>query len=1024
MKHPGVEQVLQVLKQHSFTKIQQIQQFHIQSVDYFQWRQDVSGQFSKLEKGIGGMDQHYQIQFSIDPNLVNNKTEKQSFCLMVSTKEEDIWNTNNPQFIVMVNNEIVRGLDLNHHYVLLESGVPKYDIKMNVYTNTAKEEVFIDSWLCLRNDLVFELYYQIKALTEVLANAKESDVNAWSLYQIVDQLVQQIELVNTASPVFEQSLKKVSDTLTEWYAKLDAQTESQVTEYIVGHTHIDISWLWTLKQTREKVIRSFSNAIYLLEKYPEMTFMSSTPLLYEMLEQEAPELFEKVCRFEKEGRWEVEGGMYVESDLNLPSGESLIRQLLYGKLFFKEKFGKESSIVWLPDCFGFTASLPQIMKKSGIQTFFTSKLDWNEENKIPNDTFYWQGIDGSKVLTYLLTTSDYAEDFSIGTTYNGRLNASQVKGTWSRFRNKPLTNKVLQLYGFGDGGGGPTEEMLEYSKVFSHAIPTMPKVEHSVPSKFFKDFSIDLVDKKVPNWTGELYLETHRGVYTTDGRLKKANQQIEIKLLQVEFIRSLLFLAGYPKQKFSKQKVTEAWKKVLINQFHDILPGTSIHEVHDEAMLRYQEADNQCDHLWNQALKMLQLRPITLSSTTFSLEEFVVINTSSFPRTTVIPTVNGDRLLKNIPALGIKMLEFSDTTDQLGEIESFRQKKHNDYWSIETPFYFVEINRQGEFTRLYDKELAVDLFEKEEGNQWVLYPDRPQEFDAWNIDKSSLLLGQRVTSSAKIKIELQSAYRIIFSIQREVGQSKMTQKIIFYAHTKRIDFQTTVDWQESGVLLKVKFPTPIIAGHANYGIQFGNVERPTHQNTSWEQAKYEVCGHLWVDLSEQGYGMAVLCPEKYGYKIEGKDMYLSLLRSPNDPAKGIDKGQHEFTYALFPHVGDFRKGEVYKEAYDLAVPLHFAVADKQTELKNRIVIKLSEKNIICESIKVAENEQQLIVRCYEAYGQTTIAELEFPWICKKITEVSILEEALANAEKIVEKATNVYQLRFTPYEIKTIAIDL
>ncbi|MHC5228200.1 alpha-mannosidase [Enterococcus sp. LJL99] len=1021
MEHPGVAQVLQVLKQHSFTKIKQIQQFTIQPVDYFQWRQEATGQSSTLEKGIGGMDQHYQIQFSIDPNLVSNKTKNQRFCLMVSTKEEDIWNTNNPQFIVMVNNEIVRGLDLNHHYLLLESALPEYDIKMNVYTNTAKEEVFIESWLCLRNDLVFELYHQIKALTEVLAIAKEADVSVWSLYQLMDQLVQQIELVDTTSPAFEQSLKKISASLTEWYATLDSKMEAQVTEYIVGHTHIDISWLWTLKQTREKVIRSFSNAVYLLEKYPEMTFMSSTPLLYEMLEQEAPELFEKVCRFEKEGRWEVEGGMYVESDLNLPSGESLIRQLLYGKLFFKEKFGRESSILWLPDCFGFTASLPQIMKKAGIQTFFTSKLDWNEENKLPNDTFYWQGIDGSQVLTYLLTTSDYAEDFSIGTTYNGRLNASQVKGTWSRFRNKPLTNKVLQLYGFGDGGGGPTEEMLEYGKVFSHAIPTMPKVEHSVPSKFFKDFSIDLVGKKVPNWVGELYLETHRGVYTTDGRLKKANQQIEVKLLQVEFIRGLLFLAGYPILERSKQKLTEAWKKVLINQFHDILPGTSIREVHDEAMLRYQEADEQCDELWNQALKTLQLQPITPSPTTFSLEECVVINTSSFPRTTVLPTVDGDRLLKNIPALGLKIIDANDLVGQK-ETNSFKQKENE--WSFETPFYFVELNKQGEFTYLYDKELAIDLFEIEAGNQWLLYPDRPQEFDAWNIDESSLLFGKRVASMAKIEVEFQSAYRLVLRVQREVGQSKMVQKIIFYAHTKRIDFQTTVDWRESGVLLKVKFPTPVITGYANYGIQFGNLERPTHQNTSWEQAKYEVCGHLWADLSEQAYGVAVLCPEKYGYQIEGQAIYLSLLRSPNDPAEGIDLGQHEFTYALFPHLGDFRKGEVYQEAYDLAIPLRFALADKQFSLEDQTVIKISEKNIICESIKLSENERQLIVRCYEANGQTTTVELEVPWLCKTVTEVSLLEEVLEDTEKLVKKSAKGYHLRFTPYEIKTLAIDL
>lgn len=1021
MIHPKLPQVLKILEERCFSKKRKIDNYHIEKVDYFDWKESFNGIESTLEQGIGGLDSHYEIYFSLNSEEVQEKKNNQIPCIIVSTDDQDIWNTNNPQFIVKLNGELIRALDMNHNYFLLESGKEKYDFDMNVYTNTKKNNVFIETWFGFRNEEVYQLYYQLKSLSDVLEIAGEYEERVWEIYHLLDSVIAELDLVHPGTEVFYCSVIASKKIINEWFEKNDSEPIDKVVEHVVGHTHIDISWLWTLKQTREKVVRSFANAVYLMKKNPQMTFMSSTPLLYEIIAEESPILFKQIKEYIREGRWEIEGAMYIESDLNLPSGESIVRQILYGKEYIRNEFGVSSSILWLPDCFGFTASLPQILAKSGVSSFFTSKMDWNEVNKIPNDTFNWKGIDGSTVLTQFLTTSDYAVDNSKGTTYNGRLNASQIRGTWARYRNKQVSNHVLQLYGFGDGGGGPTDEMVEFGKSFAHKIPTMPLVKNSQPSLYFKQLHEDVSKRKIPQWSGELYLETHRGVLTTDGRLKKKNRQIEELLHQTDFLLAFKLFLTKKINASDLLAMKKAWKKTLINHFHDIITGTSIGSVHDEAMQRYLEAEEICKEV-SANLFDEDTSSCTVLSEQDKSKEIIIVNPSPFEKEYLLKVDNEEFLIKSVPALGYKIIDSADLALSVNKSTSVFTVDENS-WTITTPYYELQINKYGEFINLKDKELSITFFDKEPGNQLILYPDRPEEFDAWNIDCSSLMLGVNEHSEVLIHIIEQSSFKLTVGITKSIGTSLLKQQITFYSYSKRIDIANQIDWQEEGNLLKVKFPSPIHVGKAHYGIQFGTIERASHSNTSWDQAKFEVCGHKWADFSEEAFGLALLSPDKYGFMIDGQDLYLSLLRSTKYPARDIDKGEHNFTYAIFPHTGDFRQGNVYREAYNLSSPTAvYYLPENQSKMTQQGSLPyFVDENVICESIKISEKGDSIILRCYESFGRTTKSLLKANESVLEIKEVSILEEELSCDN--VEKEKNNY-FTFSPYEIKTIEIRM
>lgn len=987
---------MEQLKEKCYEKLFEVTDFSISKTDYFSWHQQPKNTmtFNSKDKGFGDIDSHYQILFELKEEQI--KLAKNLY-LFVQTDDQDMWNTDNPQFMVLVDGKLIRALDINHYFVELPKVNKKTKINMTVYTNTNKENVFFKCWVARKNVEITSFYYRFKTLADTLAIYPQYSKE---FYVISDYLEKMAEEIKATDDFGENEAKELNKKLIAFQKSLIS--DYPIIEHCLGHTHIDISWLWAIDQTKEKAVRSFSNATYLLDRYPEMLFMSSSPILYEFTKQFEPILYQKIKKFVKEKRWEVEGSMYVESDTNLPSGESLIRQIYYGKKFFKDEFKKNNEILWLPDCFGFPASLPQIMKKSDINYFFTSKLDWNDTNKLPNDTFLWKGIDGSEVLAHMLTTSDFSPENKAGTTYNGRMNASQVMGTWNHYKNKELSSDIFQIYGFGDGGGGPTEEMLESALIFQEGIPGFPKVENSFAIDFFRKLQENICAKNTPKWLGELYLENHRGIYTTDGIIKKLNREAEVKISQTELISTMAWLSqksGYPKNELEK-----SWKKVLVNQFHDILPGTSITKVHKEAIQRYQEALDSCDNLLQNAFATLR--------TPENNDKILFINTTSFTRDELYKNGKGENfLIESIPPMGIKYVNKKDLNSS-----DFEQK-----WSsiegrkVENERYVINFNEFGEIDVLFAKDLKLNLIRSGQvGNDFILYPDNPEEFDAWNIDKENLKHGKSLQNKANFNVEKNDGWETILKLTKSFGSSQITQYIHLYKNSARIDFQTKIDWQEHQKLLKVKFPTNIDCGEARYDIQFGNISRNPYMNTSWDEAKFEVCAHKWMDLSEKAYGIAILNNGKYGHLIFENDMYMSLLRSPNYPAENVDVGVHTFTYSILPHQGDFQNSMIHQEAYALNYPIQ--IIENPLEDLNSLFKLPAKSHIILETIKKAEEGTGIIVRLYEANGKSDRYSLKPNFSFKESFETNLLEQKI--------KVTDSEELFFTPYEIKTILFEL
>jgi alpha-mannosidase len=503
-----------------------IHDIQIKKLDYFE-RNKCTQDYNDFEKFVQGerfgeADQHYcfKATLTFPENFIGKRV-----VLQLKTGATDIWNTDNPQFILYLDKQMLCALDMNHYECILTEEAQKreYEIILYAYTNTMQKDVLLDLSVAVQHKEIQELYYDLSVPFETAILLKEDDYIRTDMLEVINKTLNLVDFRQVPSEEFYASILEAKKYFDINFYQNKCK-ENDITVYSVGHTHIDVAWKWRVRQTREKVLRSFLTVLYLMDKYPEYKFMSSQPQLYEFVKEDAPEIYEKIKEKVKEGRWEVEGAMWLEADCNLTSGESLIRQIVYGKKFFKEEFEKDNVVLWLPDVFGYSAALPQILKKSGIKYFMTTKIGWNEYNKIPNDTFLWQGIDGSEILTYFITTRNFEKDPElkrlpdISTTYNGMQDPSQIMGTWQRFQNKELTKDVLTCYGYGDGGGGTTPKMLEKSKRMSRQIHGCPNVKQSFAREFFEKLEDNLEGKQIPKWCGDLYLEFHRGTYTSMGR--------------------------------------------------------------------------------------------------------------------------------------------------------------------------------------------------------------------------------------------------------------------------------------------------------------------------------------------------------------------------------------------------------------------------------------------------------------------------------------------------------------------------
>jgi len=937
--------------------------------------------------------------------------------------------------LLYVNGEPFQGVDSNHQEVFLPAEAAGTNVKLQFRlwsglegggVPCAQEHRLNVAELAWLDEAADRLYYTAKAIMQTVAVLSEHAPERRDLLIAIDRAFLLVDWSRPGSAAFYDSVAGAENMLHDAISNM--KKASSVTVRCIGHTHIDVAWLWRLKHTREKSARSFSTVLRLMEMFPEYVFLQTQPQLYEYLKADYPELYEQLKERVREGRWEAGGGMWLEADCNLTSGESLVRQLLYGTRFLKEEFGQECTYLWLPDVFGYSWALPQILRKSGIDTFMTTKISWNQYNRMPHDTFKWRGIDGSEVLTHFVTTPEDSSNWWY--TYNGQVDASSVQGIWEKYQDKEVNQNLLLSYGYGDGGGGVNREHLEMRRRLAD-MPGLPNVETGRVDDYFHQLqeTVAKTDRYVHTWDGELYLEYHRGTYTSQAYNKKMNRKLELLSRDAEWLLACRAALSGDWASYPKAQLDESWKTILRNQFHDIIPGSSIPEVYADCKVEYEAAWESLEESRRDAIEALTFCPEEDGS-------YIVWNPSSWPFTGLVAVegaeanvvwtdANGRELqsqqdgtttwvqVQDVPALGFAKL----TRRQDNLIAAIPSPFSTSTRGIVTPYYELEWNAQGQLTRIYDVIAKREvLMRGERGNVLQVFEDKPKMFEAWDIDIFYQEKMQEVSDLVSVSVETGSL-RAVVTFEWTYMDSKLRQQMIVYANDRRIDFETKIDWQERQQLLKVAFPINIRATEATYDIQFGNVKRPTHWNTSWDLARFETVGHQWVDLSEHGYGVSLLNDCKYGHDVKNNVIRLSLLKSATYPDPQADRGEHTFTYSLYPHIGHWTEGGTVQAAALLNQSAYATQgAPKQAAFS---LLRVVEGSVVIDAVKKAEDDNALIVRFHEYEGGRGTVTLASDLAVRAWQETDLLERP--TGERIEAECLSI---GLSPYEIKTVRIEL
>lgn len=851
------------------------------------------------------------------------------------------------------------------------------------------------------------------------------------LLNALDDAFQCLDLREPIGDAFYATIAEAQSALDAGIAKAGPPLDVAIVGS--GHAHIDVAWLWTLDQVRRKAGRTFHTVLHLMNQFPAYHFTQSQPQLYDYVRQDYPALFTAIQQQIQAGRWEPIGGMWVEADCNLSGSESLARQFLLGRTFFREHFGAnvESPVLWLPDVFGYAWNLPQLIKEAGLDYFFTIKIGWSQYNRLPFDSFWWQGLDGTKVLTHFSTTPEGGSAYA--STYNAHASPEQALGTWRNFQQKEHQQELLMAYGYGDGGGGPTREMLENIQAMG-AFPATPRMRQGSVAEFFRNLEQTSGDR-LPTWNGELYLELHRGTYTTQSRNKRANRKSEFLLHDAEFLATWATLLD-PAYAYPAPTLHKAWELVCLNQFHDIIPGSSIHQVYVDSQQQYAEVRQMGETVRTIALQ-------TIARCMAADGSLLIINPTGFARRDLafwpgqmdgaqqLCHSDGQPVLTQSTPTGIwidagELPPYSVTVLHLAPTAAARQSSTLVASSVllENAFVRVELNQAGDITRIYDKVAARDLLPPQTfANQFQAFEDRPLNWDAWDVDIFYDDKQWTAAPATSVKVIEAGPLRATLEIVRRILNSDYVQHISLRHNSPQLDFDTTIDWCERHVLLKVAFPVDVLSPVATYEIQWGNVERPTHRNTSWDWARFETCAQKWVDLSEGNYGASLLNDCKYGHDIQDKVMRISLLRSPTLPDPEADQGQHHFAYSLLPHTGAWRD-QTIAAAYALNDPLLVFPGVSQAhpvsslQAVEQSLIAVDQPNVVIETIKIAENGQDVIVRLYESQRCRGPITLRTGFALAGAWRTNLLEEAQADLAFTAQAVT----LPVRPYEIVTLRL--
>ncbi len=947
---------------------------------------------------------------------------------------ERSWNEVNPQFIVFVNGKVVQGGDSNHQYVTLTDcaqGGEVLEIAINAYSDDHewRGKVQLSAQLQVMDDIAYDIYFDILTPLKVAKyHGEDSDARV-NIIKALNEACNILDIDTYDREVFHASALEAKKYLDEnLYGKFE-----EATCWSIGHTHIDVAWLWRLRQTREKSCRSFATVLKLMEEYPEYKFMSSQAQLYDYVKQDYPEVFEKIKERVKEGRWEVEGSMWVEADTNVASGEALVRQFMVGKRFFRDEFGVDNKIMWLPDVFGYSATIPQLIKKCGMKYFMTTKISWNEYNKFPYDTFKWRGIDGTEVLSHFPpschATVNERENWQ--TTYNSKLRPLYVIGGYKRYSQKDLGKDFLMSYGFGDGGGGPTVEMLEYGRRMSKGIQGCPVVKQSSSLDFFEHLDKQVSgNKRLPTWCGELYLEFHRGTLTSQARNKKYNRKSECLYHDVETLAAIANKeAGL---EYPRARLLENWKLILLNQFHDILPGSSIKEVYEDSKEDYEKVLAEgCD-------MAAQAQSALISKINLEEDSIVIFNTTGFNRVDAVVCdapcdgefalfdTDGDEVPyqktydgKIVFVLSVPSKGYTSVAVRKCKPEEFRFVNATEN-AVSTPVFEVEFDEKFNISKLIHKESGRSVAPcGDTVGKVMAYQDRPHNHEAWDIkcyfDEKSWELDFKSAELVEV-----GPVRAVYKVERVFRKSTFTEYYIIYKGLERIDVDYEADWHEDHVVLKADYPVDVNATRATFDIQFGNVERSTTTNTTWEFAQFEESMHKWVDLSDNSFGLSILNDCKYGCDVKDGHIRPTLFRCATNPNTIQDREFHSFTFSIYPHEYAAKDSAVVEEAYNVNFPLYAVPvkAQKGTMDNSYSLVFALDDNIVIETVKVAEDSDELVVRAYETWNAKTPTSIFFCDEIESVYECNLLEEE----DEAIAFSGRGFDTTFKPFEIKTFKV--
>ena len=754
----------------------------------------------------------------------------------------------------------------------------------------------------------------------------------------------------------------------------------------IGHAHIDTAWLWPIEETRRKCQRSFANVIALMDEYPEFKFACSQAYQYAVIEETDPDLFARIRAKVANGQWVPIGGSWVEPDCNLPSGESLSRQFLYGQRYFERTFGKRSRIFWNPDVFGYAGQLPQLMREAGMDRFLTQKLSWNRFTTPPHHSFFWRGIDGSKVLTH----------FPPVDTYNGMATVEELRYHAANYKDADRSAQALYLFGYGDGGGGPDAMMVEALRRTKDLLG-VPLSTSRDPNEFYDRLQRD--SAKFATIEGELYFEYHRGTYTSQSEVKRLNRKLEGQLQTLEFLAAACLLSN--KTAPTRSEVEDLWRVLLTNQFHDILPGSSINEVYVRTRKELTETSDNVAAISQQLANQLSLpgtSAIPLNPVGFSRAEVALVSDGALQFVEAAPYSAGR---VTVSADEVRVSENAD-----GSI------------SLQNAAISAVVSTDGSLRSLVHRSTGREALAGA-ANRFVLFDDRPTEYEAWDIDPFALETGIEAAPAESCTITLRAPLRAEIKFARKLGkQSRMIQSVRLDAGSKHLVFDSEIDWHERRTLAKVMFPFVCKSGNATYETMFGAVERPTHDNTDADLAQFEVPGHRWADLSEPGFGVSLLSDARYGFSTFGNVMSLSLLRGTTSPDALADVGVHHLRYALYPHAGDWRDAGTVGEAACFNRPLLW-VQGEPAPILSRPLVSTSEVNAVVDTIKPAEDGNGYVVRLYEAHGSASNVQLTFG------TPISAVQLSNTLEDKLSPIATDGRSCALTlrPFQIRTLRIS-